>query len=89
MVENVGRRKAMMGGAAWMGVCLFIYSFIGHYMLDPINPLSTPQAGNIMIVFTCLYVFPTPFGLRTALTQQQIHCRLRNHLGSTSLGHCW
>ena len=70
MVENVGRRKAMMGGAAWMGVCLFIYSFIGHYQLDPINPLSTPQAGNIMIVFTCLYVFPTPFALRTALTQQ-------------------
>jgi MFS transporter, SP family, sugar:H+ symporter len=64
MVENVGRRKAMMGGAAWMCVCLFIYSFVGHYMLDPVNPQSTPRAGNIMIVFTCLFIaaFATTWG---------------------------
>ncbi|KAH8724445.1 general substrate transporter [Phaeosphaeriaceae sp. PMI808] len=64
MVENVGRRKAMMGGAAWMGACLFIYAFVGHYMLDPLNPQSTPQAGNIMIVFTCLFIaaFATTWG---------------------------
>ncbi|KAH7366613.1 hypothetical protein BKA66DRAFT_573278 [Pyrenochaeta sp. MPI-SDFR-AT-0127] len=64
MVENVGRRKAMMGGAAWMAACLFIYSFVGHYQLDHVNPLSTPQAGNIMIVFTCLFIaaFATTWG---------------------------
>ncbi|KAF2846721.1 MFS monosaccharide transporter-like protein [Plenodomus tracheiphilus IPT5] len=64
IVENVGRRKAMMGGAAWMAVCLFIYSFIGQYQLDHDNPLSTPQAGNIMIVFTCLFIaaFATTWG---------------------------
>jgi SP family sugar:H+ symporter-like MFS transporter len=56
IVENVGRRKAMMVGAAWMAVCLFIYSFIGHYQLDHSNPLNTPQAGNIMIAFTCLFI---------------------------------
>jgi SP family sugar:H+ symporter-like MFS transporter len=56
VVQNVGRRKAMMTGAAWMAICLFIYSFIGHYQLDHANPLSTPQAGNIMIVFTCLFI---------------------------------
>lgn len=50
IVENVGRRKAMMGGAAWMFVCLFIYSFVGQYMLNHDFPQSTPQAGNIMIV---------------------------------------
>jgi MFS transporter, SP family, sugar:H+ symporter len=49
IVENVGRRKAMMGGAAWMFVCLFIYAFVGHYQLDHSNPQSTPQAGNIMV----------------------------------------
>jgi SP family sugar:H+ symporter-like MFS transporter len=54
----------MMGGAAWMAVCLFIYSFIGQYQLDHANPLSTPQAGNIMIVFTCLFIaaFATTWG---------------------------
>jgi SP family sugar:H+ symporter-like MFS transporter len=64
VVENVGRRKAMMGGAAWMFMCLFIYAFVGHYMLDHVNPLSTPQAGNIMIVFTCLFIaaFATTWG---------------------------
>jgi SP family sugar:H+ symporter-like MFS transporter len=64
MVENIGRRKSMLGGAAWMAVCLFIYSFVGQYMLDHANPLSTPQAGNIMIVFTCLFIaaFATTWG---------------------------
>ncbi|KAJ4289652.1 hexose transporter hxt5 [Kalmusia sp. IMI 367209] len=64
IVENVGRRKAMIAGAAWMCVCLFIYSFVGHYQLDHTNPTSTPQAGNIMIVFTCLFIaaFATTWG---------------------------
>lgn len=56
IIHNVGRRKAMLAGAAWMAVCLLIYSFVGHYQLDRTNPLSTPQAGNIMIVFTCLFI---------------------------------
>lgn len=64
IVENVGRRKAMMAGAAWMAMCLFIYSFVGHYQLDHQDPLSTPQAGNIMIVFTCFFIaaFATTWG---------------------------
>jgi SP family sugar:H+ symporter-like MFS transporter len=56
IVDKVGRRKAMMAGAAWMAVCLLIYSFVGHYQLDHINPSSTPQAGNVMVVFTCLFI---------------------------------
>ncbi|KKY15902.1 putative hexose transporter hxt13 [Phaeomoniella chlamydospora] len=64
LVENVGRRKALMGGAAWMFICLFIYAFVGHYQLDHADPTSTPQAGNIMIVFTCLFIcaFATTWG---------------------------
>jgi SP family sugar:H+ symporter-like MFS transporter len=41
IVDKVGRRKAMMAGAAWMAVCLLIYSFVGYYQLDYINLLST------------------------------------------------
>jgi SP family sugar:H+ symporter-like MFS transporter len=56
IIHNVGRRKAMMAGAVWMAVCLLIYSFVGHFQLDHANPSSTPQAGNVMIVFTCLFI---------------------------------
>jgi SP family sugar:H+ symporter-like MFS transporter len=56
IIHNVGRRKAMMAGAVWMAVCLLIYSFVGHFKLDHANPSSTPQAGNVMIVFTCLFI---------------------------------
>lgn len=54
----------MIAGAAWMFMCLFIYAFVGHYQLDHSNPKSTPQAGNIMIVFTCLFIaaFATTWG---------------------------
>lgn len=54
----------MIFGALWMFVCLFIYAFVGHYLLDHVNPTSTPQAGNIMIVFTCLFIaaFATTWG---------------------------
>ncbi|KAF3001559.1 hexose transporter hxt1 [Curvularia kusanoi] len=64
IVEHVGRRKAMMCGAAWMGVCLFIYAFVGHFQLDQSNPQRTPAAGNVMIVFTCLFIaaFATTWG---------------------------
>ncbi|CAN9121280.1 unnamed protein product [Alternaria alternata] len=64
VVENVGRRKAMMVGAAWMAMCLFIYSFVGQYGLDRNAPQTTPAAGNVMIVFTCLFIaaFATTWG---------------------------
>ncbi|KAJ4315437.1 hexose transporter hxt5 [Neodidymelliopsis sp. IMI 364377] len=67
IVENVGRRMAMMCGAAWMFVCLFIYSFVGHFVSTPGDngqPVPTPVAGNIMIVFTCLFIaaFATTWG---------------------------
>lgn len=67
IVENVGRRMAMMCGAAWMFICLFIYSFVGHYISNPDangTPVPTPVAGNVMIVFTCLFIvgFATTWG---------------------------
>ena len=39
-----------------MGVCLFIYSFVGHYLRDPITQISTTQAGGIMNLLTCLFI---------------------------------
>ncbi|KAH7112121.1 general substrate transporter [Dendryphion nanum] len=56
IVENVGRRKALISGAAWMAVCLFIYSFVGHYVLNSGSDQTHTMAGNIMIAFTCLFI---------------------------------
>ncbi|KAI8938195.1 hypothetical protein NX059_005857 [Plenodomus lindquistii] len=91
IVENVGRRKALMGGAAWMAMCLFIYSFIGHYELDHNNPLSTPTAGNVMIVFTCLFIaaFATTWGpLVWAIVGEMYPARYRASCMGLATGPC-
>jgi SP family sugar:H+ symporter-like MFS transporter len=64
IVENCGRRKSLMAGAAWMCMCFLIYSFVGHFALSADNPMSTPQAGSVLIVFTCLFIvaFATTWG---------------------------
>jgi len=64
VVKKCGRRKALMVGAAWMMVCFLVYSFVGHFSLDPVNPANTPAAGNVLIVFSCLFIvaFATTWG---------------------------
>jgi hypothetical protein len=72
-----------------MGVCLFIYAFVGHYKLDPVNPQSTPQAGNIMIVFTCLFIaaFATTWGPLVWVSRAIPYCYHASEL-TCVLGHC-
>jgi SP family sugar:H+ symporter-like MFS transporter len=64
VVKKCGRRNALMAGAAWMMVCFLVYSFVGHFKLDQTNPAATPQAGNVLIVFSCLFIvaFATTWG---------------------------
>jgi len=64
VVKTFGRRYALMAGAAWMTMCLFVFAFVGEYALDRIDPKSTPTAGKIMIAFTCLFIaaFATTWG---------------------------
>jgi SP family sugar:H+ symporter-like MFS transporter len=64
IVKKCGRRNALLVGAAWMMVCFLVYSFVGKYKLDPVNPANTPTAGNILIVFSCLFIaaFATTWG---------------------------
>ena len=60
LVENCGRRKALIYGALWMFACFLIYSLVGTYAL-PHNPHA---AGSVLIVFTCLFIcaFATTWG---------------------------
>ncbi|KAK4119979.1 general substrate transporter [Parathielavia appendiculata] len=64
VVKKCGRRNALMAGAAWMMVCFLVYSFVGHFKLDQTNPANTPAAGNVLIVFSCLFIvaFATTWG---------------------------
>jgi MFS transporter, SP family, sugar:H+ symporter len=53
-----------MTGAAWMMVCFLVYSFVGHFALDRSNPRNTPEAGAVLITFSCLFIvaFATTWG---------------------------
>lgn len=64
LVQNVGRRRCLMGGAAVMFVCFLIYSFVGSFALSLSNPASTPIPGYILIAFTCVFIaaFATTWG---------------------------
>ncbi|KAK8234133.1 general substrate transporter [Phyllosticta capitalensis] len=64
IVENCGRRKALMAGAAWAFMCFMIYSFVGHFILTEGDGSNTQAAGAVMIVFTCLFIcaFATTWG---------------------------
>lgn len=64
VVKSFGRRPALMAGAAWMTMCLFVFAFVGEYALSRDDPKSTPTAGKIMIAFTCLFIaaFATTWG---------------------------
>lgn len=56
VVENFGRRKSLIFGAAWMFVMFMIFSSLGHFVLDREAPENTPGAGKGMIVVACLFI---------------------------------
>ncbi|KAI1495453.1 general substrate transporter [Biscogniauxia marginata] len=56
VVQKVGRRKALIAGAAWMFMCFMVYAFVGEYALDSSDPQNTSQAGAALIVFSCLAI---------------------------------
>ncbi|KAK0635103.1 general substrate transporter [Bombardia bombarda] len=64
VVRYCGRRSALITGAAVMMICFLVYSFVGHFVLDHTNPLNTPAAGNVLIVFSCFFIaaFATTWG---------------------------
>ncbi|CAI4870309.1 AFH_G0006650.mRNA.1.CDS.1 [Saccharomyces cerevisiae] len=59
VVDNIGRRKCLLFGAAAMMACMVIFASIGVKCLYPHGQdgPSSKGAGNAMIVFTCFYIF--------------------------------
>lgn len=41
-----------------------VYAFVGHFKLNHDDPSSTPQAGAILVAFSCLFIlgFATTWG---------------------------
>ncbi|KAF2225996.1 general substrate transporter [Elsinoe ampelina] len=64
VAAKCGRRKALMTGAAWSFMCFMVYALVGHFCLNNEDPQSTPIAGNVLIVFSCLFIvaFATTWG---------------------------
>lgn len=64
VVQKCGRRNALIVGALWMFMCFMVYSFVGHFALDQTDPTQSPAAGNVLIVFSCLFIaaFATTWG---------------------------
>lgn len=64
VVQKCGRRNALIVGALWMFMCFMVYSFVGQFALDGDNPQNTPAPGNVLIVFSCLFIaaFATTWG---------------------------
>ncbi|KAM4055848.1 major facilitator superfamily protein [Hirsutella rhossiliensis] len=56
IIKRFGRRVTLMAGAAWMMVCFFVYAFVGHFALDPVDPMQTPRAGSALVAFSCLAI---------------------------------
>ncbi|KAG0665552.1 hexose transporter hxt1 [Maudiozyma exigua] len=59
VVDKIGRRKCLLFGAAGMMACMVIFASVGVKCLYPHGDdgPSSKGAGNVMIVFTCFYLF--------------------------------
>ncbi|KAK3112639.1 hexose transporter hxt5 [Teratosphaeriaceae sp. CCFEE 6253] len=64
LIENVGRRKSLIAGSAWMFVCFLIFASVGHFALDRADPTSTPHASIALICFASFFIlgFATTWG---------------------------
>ncbi len=59
VIEKLGRRKTLLSGSVGMSICLVIFSAVGTKKLYPgeFGVDANTQAGTVMIVFTCLFIF--------------------------------
>ena len=61
LVDHYGRRRCLTLGGLWMFLCFMIYASVGHFQFYPESnatpPQSTKTSGNVMIIFTSLFIF--------------------------------
>ncbi|KAH7021328.1 general substrate transporter [Microdochium trichocladiopsis] len=92
VVQKFGRRPALIAGAAWIVMCFFVYAFVGEYALDSKNPMNTPKAGSVLIVFSCLAIasFAATWGpLVWAVVAELYPARYRAHCMALATASNW
>lgn len=90
-IDRFGRRKSLLTGSLAMSVCFVIFASVGVTSLWPHGrdlPSSKP-AGNVMIVFTCLFIFsfattwaPTAY----VVVSETYPLRVKNHAMAIAVG---
>jgi len=92
VAAKCGRRLALMIGAAWQFMCFMVYALVGHFCLNDADPASTPAAGNVLIVFSCLFIvaFATTWGpLVWAIVAELYPARYRAKCMALATGSNW
>ncbi|GAV54070.1 hypothetical protein ZYGR_0AK05720 [Zygosaccharomyces rouxii] len=90
-VDRFGRRKCLLTGSFAMSACFVIFASVGVTRLWPHgrDEPSSKTAGNVMIVFTCLFIFsfattwaPTAY----VIVSETYPLRVRNRAMAIAVG---
>ncbi|CAI4049352.1 hypothetical protein SUVZ_13G1490 [Saccharomyces uvarum] len=93
-VDKFGRRKCLLGGSAFMAICFVIFSTVGVTSLYP-NGKDQPSskgAGNVMIIFTCLFIFFFAISwapIAYVIVSESYPLRVKNRAMAIAVGANW
>ncbi|CAI2040605.1 hypothetical protein SEUBUCD650_0I01630 [Saccharomyces eubayanus] len=94
IVDKFGRRKCLLWGSASMAICFVIFATVGVTRLWPHgkDQPSSQSAGNVMIVFTCFFIFCfaiTWAPIAYVIVAESYPLRVRNRAMAIAVGANW
>ncbi|CAI4060780.1 hypothetical protein N7582_003033 [Saccharomyces uvarum] len=94
IVDKFGRRKCLLWGSASMAICFVIFASVGVTRLWPHgkDQPSSQSAGNVMIVFTCFFIFCfaiTWAPIAYVIVAESYPLRVKNRAMAIAVGANW
>ncbi|CAI6529802.1 ASN_HP2_G0016520.mRNA.1.CDS.1 [Saccharomyces cerevisiae] len=94
IVDKFGRRKCLLWGSASMAICFVIFATVGVTRLWPQgkDQPSSQSAGNVMIVFTCFFIFSfaiTWAPIAYVIVAETYPLRVKNRAMAIAVGANW
>ncbi|QLQ78329.1 hypothetical protein HG537_0A05760 [Torulaspora globosa] len=94
IVERFGRRKCLLWGSASMAACFVVFATVGVTSLWPQGKQapSSKSAGNVMIVFTCIFIFcfaTTWAPIAYVIVAETYPLRVKNRAMAIAVGSNW
>ena len=94
IVDKFGRRKCLLWGSASMAICFVIFATVGVTRLWPHgkDQPSSQSAGNVMIVFTCFFIFCfaiTWAPIAYVIVAESYPLRVKNRAMAIAVGANW